>query len=68
MNKVELSKQISSKMSIKQVEALRFIHTLEEVFEEALLTDNSIIFQNFGTFTLWQQTERPGRNPKPVCL
>ena len=27
MNKVELSKQISSKMSIKQVEALRFIHT-----------------------------------------
>ena len=59
MNKVELSKQISSKMSIKQVEALRFIHTLEEVFEEALLTDNSIIFQNFGTFTLWQQTERP---------
>ena len=40
MNKVELSKQISSKMSIKQVEALRFIHTLEEVFEEALLTDN----------------------------
>ena len=36
MNKVELSKQISSKMSIKQVEALRFIHTLEEVFEEAL--------------------------------
>ena len=47
MNKVELSKQISSKMSIKQVEALRFIHTLEEVFEEALLTDNSIIFQNF---------------------
>ena len=48
MNKVELSKQISSKMSIKQVEALRFIHTLEEVFEEALLTDNSIIFQNFA--------------------
>ena len=71
MNKVELSKQISSKMSIKQVEALRFIHTLEEVFEEALLTDNSIIFQNFGTFTLWQQTERPGRNPKtgvPVTI
>ena len=71
MNKVELSKQISSKMSIKQVEALRFIHTLEEVFEEALLTDNSIIFQNFGTFTLWQQTERPGRNTKtgvPVTI
>ncbi len=34
MNKVELSKQISSKMSIKQVEALRFIHTWKKFLKK----------------------------------
>ncbi len=64
MNKTELSKQISLKMSVKPAEALRFISALEEVFEETLSTENNIVFQNFGTFTLWPQTEREGRNPK----
>lgn len=64
MNKTELCKQISLRMSVKPAEALRFISTFEDVFEEALLTDNSIVFQNFGTFSIWSQTEREGRNPK----
>lgn len=54
-------------MSVKQVEALRFLQTFEEVLKE----EESIIFQNFGTFSLWRQTERQGRNPKtgePVII
>lgn len=71
MNKTELSKHISLRMSVKQVEALRFLQTFEEVVEEVLKAEENIIFQNFGTFSLWQQTERQGRNPKtgePVII
>lgn len=63
MNKTELSQRISGKMCITRKEALRFINTIEEVFKETLQSED-IIFLNFGTFSLWPQTERMGRNPK----
>lgn len=71
MNKTDLSKKISRKMSVKQAKVLQFLNTMEEILEDAFKDDDYITFQNFGTFTLWQQTERPGRNPKtgaPVTI
>lgn len=71
MNKTELSKIIASRMSVSQREARLFIDTLGELLQESLLKDEYMMFQGFGTFTLWKQAERPGRNPKigvPVVI
>lgn len=71
MNKAELARQIASKMAIPHGEAMRYIETLKDIFAEAFQTDESIVIQNFGSFSLWKQTERPGRNPRtgqPVMI
>lgn len=71
MNKAELARQISCKMDIPRAEAMRYIETLKEVFAETFQTDENIVIQNFGSFSIWEQTERPGRNPRtgdPVLI
>lgn len=71
MNKAELARQISRRMAVPRGEAMRYIDTLKEVFAETFQRDESIIIQNFGSFSLWEQTERPGRNPRtgePVLI
>lgn len=71
MNKTELSKVIATRMSVSQREAQMFLDTLGELFEELLSKGEPIVFQGFGTFTLWKQAERIGRNPKigiPVVI
>lgn len=64
MNKTELVKRVSKRMSITQVEAHRFVTIFETTLIDALEEDNSLMLQGFGTFTLWEQTEREGRNPR----
>lgn len=64
MNKSELARQIACKMDISRAEAMRYIETLKEVFAETFQTDDNIVIQNFGSFSIWKQTERPGRNPR----
>ena len=64
MNKTELSKIVAKRMSVTQKEALLFIETLGEVLAESLAHDEYLGFQGFGTFSLWKQTERQGRNPR----
>lgn len=64
MNKAELARQIAGKMDIPRAEAMRYIETLKEVFAETFQRDENIVIQNFGSFSLWKQTERPGRNPR----
>lgn len=64
MNKTELSKIVAKRMSVPQKEALLFIETLGKVLTESLAQEESLGFQGFGTFSLWKQTERQGRNPK----
>ena len=64
MNKTELSKRISERMSVTQVEARRFVNAFEASMADALKEDETLMLQGFGTFTLWQQTEREGRNPR----
>lgn len=64
MNKTELVKSISEKMSVTQVEARRFVNTLQETMTEELEQDRTFMLQGFGTFYPWQQSDREGRNPR----
>lgn len=65
MNKSELVEVLAERMNTPQYKVREFVNSLQKVVEEALLRDdNGIILQGFGTFTLWNQTERPGRNPR----
>lgn len=64
MNKTELTKRVSKHMSITQVEARRFVNAFESSLADALKEDKCLMLQGFGTFYLWEQTEREGRNPR----
>ena len=64
MNRTDLVKKIALRMSVTEVQARDFIHSLQGILEEEILTERTIMLLGFGTFTLWQQAERPGRNPK----
>lgn len=64
MNKSELAKKISENMSVTCKTAIRFIEVFEEILETEIKEGNTICLQGFGSFSLWQQTERIGRNPK----
>ncbi|WP_293651695.1 HU family DNA-binding protein, partial [uncultured Parabacteroides sp.] len=64
MNKTELTKRVSKRMSITQVEARRFINAFEASMADALKEDKTLMLQGFGTFYLWEQSAREGRNPR----
>lgn len=51
-------------MRVSQKDALLFMKALEEVLATSIKEEEIITFQGFGTFTLWKQTARKGRNPK----
>lgn len=71
MNKIEFAKRIAARLSISQREALTFIGTYENILADALINEGMMVSQGFGTFTLWSQSERPGRNPQtgiPVTI
>lgn len=71
MNKIELAKRIAARLSISQKEAQTFISAYENILADALIDEGMMVSQGFGTFTLWAQSERPGRNPKtgiPVTI
>lgn len=64
MNKLEFSKRIASRMSVTQQEALKFIRVYQDTLAEVLIEEGAMASQGFGTFTLWSQNERAGRNPQ----
>lgn len=64
MNKTELAIRISERMGITQQEARRFINAFQASLGDALKEDSSLVLQGFGTFLLWEQSERAGRNPR----
>ena len=64
MNKTELTKRVSKRMSITQIEARRFVSAFEASLADALKEDKTLMLQGFGTFYLWEQTAREGRNPR----
>ena len=64
MNKIELAKEVASRMSVTVTQALCFIDTMNDVICESITHDESVIIQNFGHYMPWQQAERMGRNPR----
>ena len=64
MNKKELAKEVARRMSTTVTQTLCFIDTMNDVICESITRDESVLIQNFGHYTPWQQTERLGRNPK----
>lgn len=68
MNKVELAKEVASRMSVTVTEALRFVDTMCKVVGEVVHDNESVMIQNFGVFLPWQQKERYGRNPRTGVL
>lgn len=64
MNKIDLAKEIASRMSVTVTETLRFIDTMSEVVSDSITRDESVIIQNFGHYMPWEQSERMGRNPR----
>lgn len=64
MNKTELSKRAAGYLSIPPKDMLEIINALENIFTEAVKEEGYVVMKGFGSFTLWQQSARPGRNPK----
>lgn len=64
MNKTDLAREMSNRMSIPKREALSFINAFEESLTALLRKGEPLCLQGFGTFNLWLQHERMGRNPK----
>lgn len=64
MNKVDMVKELSSRLGCTQTESLHIINTWQEIIRDNLSQGNNIVLQGFGSFICWQQTERPGRNPQ----
>lgn len=64
MNRTELTEILSEKLQIEKSEVIRYMKAWEEEVEKALMKDESVRFMGFGTFNLWKQTARPGRNPR----
>lgn len=65
MNKSELVEVLAERMKTQQYKVREFVNCLQEVVGETLIKDdNGIILQGFGSFSLWNQTARPGRNPR----
>lgn len=64
MNKIELAKEIASRMSTTVTTTLQFLDTMNEVVGETISRSEPVMLQNFGQYMPWDQTERPGRNPR----
>ena len=65
MKKSELVVGLFSKMEMPQYKVRDFINQFQVVLEEELVKDNGgIVLQGFGSFSLWKQTARMGRNPR----
>lgn len=64
MNRTILIKKIAERLSIKEREAQAFVTVWEEELGKSLMEEDSITLMGFGTFSLWKQAGRPGRNPR----
>lgn len=64
MNKNDLIKEISCRLSVTQAESIRFLNAWQDIVERELEKGEGIMLQGFGAFSLWKQTERLGRNPR----
>ncbi|WP_455638319.1 HU family DNA-binding protein [Parabacteroides sp.] len=64
MNKNDLVRMLSSRLSLTQKDSILYLNTLLDIVSEELSEGNNIVLQGFGAFSRWEQTERIGRNPR----
>ncbi len=64
MNKSMLIQKMAKRMQVSQKSCLRYLETLTDIMAEELKDGNSLMLQGFGSFAVWPQTERVGRNPR----
>lgn len=70
MNRSTLIKKIAGRFNAKEKDVQHFIKAWEEEVENALIQEGEVVLMGFGTFTIWKQVGRPGRNPREntVCM
>lgn len=64
MNKNNLINILAAKLNITRTASKQYLEAFEETLGEALEEGEPVVLQGFGTLSPWQQTGRPGRNPK----
>lgn len=64
MNKSMLIQEMARRMQVSQRSCVRYLETLIDIMSEELKDGNSLMLQGFGSFTVWPQSERIGRNPR----
>lgn len=64
MNKTDLIRAIHSVRGGSISETRYFLEIVLDSIAKELKNGGDITFQGFGSFTLWHQRERLGRNPK----
>jgi len=64
VTKTELVDKVSEILSLSRAEAQRQIETVLEAIAVGLTTDDKVLIQGFGTFTVKTRKARMGRNPQ----
>lgn len=64
MNKSMLIQKMAGRINRPQKYCQEYLETLIEIMAEELQEGNSLMIQGFGSFSVWQQSERIGRNPR----
>jgi len=63
MNKKELVKEVADKNDITVKESEQLVDSIFDVISDHLVTGESILISNFGTFEIRKRAARSGRNP-----
>lgn len=64
MNKQQLIQQVSGQTGIKRDKVRIVVESLLQIASGTLSENEPLTLKGFGSFSPWQQVERPGRNPK----
>lgn len=64
MNKTEFVKRLSARLSLPPKAIVSLLDAFNDELSKVLNEDNHLVLKDFGTYYLWEQTERIGRNPK----
>ena len=71
MNKSKLIGQIAADTGMTRAAIKAVLNSFIDNTTEALQEGDTVVFQGFGTFLPWEQTEGPARNPQtgePVMI
>ena len=71
MNKSKLIGQIAADTGMTRAAIKAVLNSFIDNTTEALQEGDTVVFQGFGTFLPWEQTERPAGNPQtgePVMI